>query len=203
MVDGAKRWELKEKSASTKKLTIDPAWSRNGLPDVFIILRYGRLTLLDHEPNSRPGKGAHMSDSTTSTTRPCWRSRAACELLLFFFAFGIPTLGLPWSFYALGVTGLVLYTAAFVCEAERSGINAVAPGQAEAARAIVAHAFATLPVDRLICLLDPGNVASRAVAVKIGITLLWDHYVDEHGSSHVYAIDRPRPAGHGQAGGQV
>ena len=26
-----------------------------------------------------------MSDSTTSTTRPCWRSRAACELLLFFF----------------------------------------------------------------------------------------------------------------------
>ena len=67
----------------------------------------------------------------------------------------------------------------------------------------MAHAFATLPVDRLICLLDPGNVASRAVAVKVGMTLLWDDYVDEHGSSQVYAIDRPRPDDEGQVGGQV
>jgi ribosomal-protein-alanine N-acetyltransferase len=61
----------------------------------------------------------------------------------------------------------------------------------EAARAIVAHAFATLPVDRLICLVDPGNDASRRVAVTIGMTLLWDDYVDEEGPAHVYAIDRP------------
>jgi ribosomal-protein-alanine N-acetyltransferase len=73
----------------------------------------------------------------------------------------------------------------------------------EAARAIVAHAFATLPVDRLICLLDPGNGASRAVAVKIGMTLLWDDYVDEHGSSQVYAVDRPRSDDHGKVGGQI
>jgi ribosomal-protein-alanine N-acetyltransferase len=65
----------------------------------------------------------------------------------------------------------------------------------EAARGIVAHAFATLPVERLICLLDPGNDASRAVALKIGMTLLRDDHVDEHGLSHVYTIDRPaRPA---------
>jgi ribosomal-protein-alanine N-acetyltransferase len=63
----------------------------------------------------------------------------------------------------------------------------------EAARAIAEHAFATLPVDRLICLLDPANDASRRVAAKIGMTLLWDDYVDEHGRSHVYAIDRPGP----------
>jgi ribosomal-protein-alanine N-acetyltransferase len=61
----------------------------------------------------------------------------------------------------------------------------------EAARAIVDHAFATLPVPRLICLLDPDNAASRAVAAKIGMRLLWDDYVDEYGLSHVFAIDRP------------
>src|SRR5687768_6656276 len=36
----------------------------------------------------------------------------------------------------LGVLGLSAYTAAFVCEAIRSGINTVPTGQAEAARAI-------------------------------------------------------------------
>jgi len=56
--------------------------------------------------------------------------------LLFLFAFGIPTLQINASFYVFGVCGLVVYTAAFVCEAIRSGINAVAPGQAEAARAV-------------------------------------------------------------------
>lgn len=61
----------------------------------------------------------------------------------------------------------------------------------EAAVAIVDYAFATLPVERLICLLDPDNSASRGVAAKIGMTLLWDDYVDDYGLSHVYAIQRP------------
>lgn len=39
-------------------------------------------------------------------------------------------------FEVLAMIGLALYTAAFVCEAVRSGINSVNPGQAEAARAI-------------------------------------------------------------------
>ncbi|TLS47468.1 amino acid ABC transporter permease [Streptomyces montanus] len=38
--------------------------------------------------------------------------------------------------FRLAVLGFVLYTAAFVCEAVRSGINTVPVGQAEAARAI-------------------------------------------------------------------
>ncbi len=40
------------------------------------------------------------------------------------------------SFFSVAVVSLSLYTAAFVCEAIRSGINAVPLGQAEAARAI-------------------------------------------------------------------
>jgi glutamate transport system permease protein len=40
------------------------------------------------------------------------------------------------SRFITAVAALSLYTAAFVCEALRSGINAVPPGQAEAARAL-------------------------------------------------------------------
>jgi len=57
-------------------------------------------------------------------------------VVLFFFAFGLPEIGLNGSYYAFGLTALIIYTSAFVCEALRSGINAVPAGQAEAARAI-------------------------------------------------------------------
>ncbi len=57
-------------------------------------------------------------------------------VVLFAIAFGLPEIGINASYYVFGVTALILYTSAFVCEALRSGINSVAPGQAEAARAI-------------------------------------------------------------------
>jgi glutamate transport system permease protein len=40
------------------------------------------------------------------------------------------------NFFRLAVVGLIVYHAAFVCEAVRSGVNTVPLGQAEAARAI-------------------------------------------------------------------
>jgi len=59
-------------------------------------------------------------------------------LIIFFCYFGLfSTLGFKASDdidpnnYWLGVTGLSVYTAAFVCEAIRSGINTVPAGQAE------------------------------------------------------------------------
>ncbi|RQW94588.1 amino acid ABC transporter permease [Micromonospora inaquosa] len=76
-------------------------------------------------------------------------------VVMFFAAFGLPALGsnadflripvldslfsrlgtdLPYFRFAL--IALVLYTAAFVCEALRSGVNAVPAGQAEAARSL-------------------------------------------------------------------
>ena len=57
-------------------------------------------------------------------------------VVLFFFAFGFPEIGINGSYYVFGVAALVVYTSAFVCEALRAGINAVPAGQAEAARAI-------------------------------------------------------------------
>jgi glutamate transport system permease protein len=60
-------------------------------------------------------------------------------LIMFIFVFvAAPTLGwfVDTPFLLKGAIALSLYTAAFVCEAVRSGINSVSLGQAEAARAI-------------------------------------------------------------------
>lgn len=58
-------------------------------------------------------------------------------LVLFFFAFAYPLLKIAeLSFFARASIGLILYTAAFVCEVVRSGINTVPVGQAEASRAL-------------------------------------------------------------------
>jgi glutamate transport system permease protein len=57
-------------------------------------------------------------------------------VVLFFIAFGLPEIGVNQSYYFFGVSALAIYTAAFVCEALRAGINSVSAGQAEAARAI-------------------------------------------------------------------
>jgi glutamate transport system permease protein len=57
-------------------------------------------------------------------------------LVFFFVAFGFPYLEVNLSFFVFAVVALTAYTAAFVCEAIRSGINTVGTGQAEAARSI-------------------------------------------------------------------
>ncbi|ODT97851.1 MAG: amino acid ABC transporter permease [Pseudonocardia sp. SCN 72-86] len=58
-------------------------------------------------------------------------------LVLFFFAFAYPRLDIvDLSFFTRASIGLILYTAAFVCEVLRSGINTVPVGQAEASRAL-------------------------------------------------------------------
>ena len=80
---------------------------------------------------------------------------APLTIAMFFAAFALPALGTDASFlkipgltsifdrlgtdlpyFRFAVIALSFYTAAFVCEAIRSGINAVSPGQAEAGRAI-------------------------------------------------------------------
>jgi|tagenome__1003787_1003787.scaffolds.fasta_scaffold20853081_2 glutamate transport system permease protein len=58
-------------------------------------------------------------------------------VVFFFLAFGIVEIDLQFpTRFITAVAALSLYTAAFVCEALRSGINSVPPGQAEAARAL-------------------------------------------------------------------
>ncbi|SDN10020.1 amino acid ABC transporter membrane protein 1, PAAT family [Geodermatophilus siccatus] len=57
-------------------------------------------------------------------------------VVFFFIIFGLPQIDFVIGFFPGAVLSVGLYTAAFVCEALRSGINAVSAGQAEAARAI-------------------------------------------------------------------
>ncbi|MFI5491164.1 amino acid ABC transporter permease [Actinoplanes sp. NPDC051859] len=89
-------------------------------------------------------------------------------LIIVFCYFGLySALGLSLSDnldsnnYWLGVIGLSVYTAAFVCEAIRSGINTVPAGQAEAARAIGMSFLQTLTVIIL-------PQAGRAVIAPLG-----------------------------------
>ncbi|MFI9330811.1 amino acid ABC transporter permease [Kitasatospora sp. NPDC052868] len=57
-------------------------------------------------------------------------------VLFFAVAFGLPALGVHFSHLAFAVLALGSYTASFVCEVLRSGINTVPLGQAEAARSL-------------------------------------------------------------------
>lgn len=57
-------------------------------------------------------------------------------LVFFFMVFVAPQIDILVEFKTSAYIALSIYTAAFVCEAVRSGINSVSTGQAEAARAI-------------------------------------------------------------------
>jgi len=57
-------------------------------------------------------------------------------LLLFLFYFGFPKVGLNFAPFTWAVMVLTIYTATFVAETVRAGINSVSQGQGEAARAL-------------------------------------------------------------------
>jgi glutamate transport system permease protein len=55
---------------------------------------------------------------------------------MFLFFFGFTKIGIRYSIFTSAVLVLAVYTSTFVAETVRSGINTVASGQAEAARAL-------------------------------------------------------------------
>jgi glutamate transport system permease protein len=57
-------------------------------------------------------------------------------VMFFLVVFGLPEVEVKLPFFRFAVLALTLYTAAFVAEAVRSGINSVPAGQAEASRSI-------------------------------------------------------------------
>jgi len=56
----------------------------------------------------------------------------------------------------------------------------------EAATAIASHAWTALGIQRLICLITPGNTASIRVAQKVGMAFERE-LTDEYGLCHVYS----------------
>lgn len=57
-------------------------------------------------------------------------------VVFFLVFFGLPEVDVVLPFFTFAVLALALYTAAFVAEAVRAGINSVASGQAEASRSV-------------------------------------------------------------------
>lgn len=57
-------------------------------------------------------------------------------VLMFVMVFGLPSVGITYSFFTSAIVVLSAYTGTFVGETVRSGINSVSKGQAEAARAL-------------------------------------------------------------------
>src|SRR5437868_1301734 len=82
-------------------------------------------------------------------------------VLMFLFYFGLPKLGIQYAPFPGAVLVIAVYTGSFVAEAIRSGVNTVAQGQAEAARALGLTFWQSL---RLVVLPQ----ALRAVVAPIG-----------------------------------
>ncbi|MFJ4204331.1 amino acid ABC transporter permease [Streptomyces sviceus] len=103
--------------------------------------------------------------------------------------FGV-TMGAPDNFdiqgFRLAVLGFIVYTAAFVCEAIRSGINTVPLGQAEAARAVGLNFSQTLrlivlpqafrsvigPLANVLIALTKNTTVAAAIGVAEAATLM-------------------------------
>ena len=56
-------------------------------------------------------------------------------IVFFIIVFGLPQVGIQFSFFFFALSALTLYTATFVAETLRAGIQAIPIGQIEAARA--------------------------------------------------------------------
>ena len=103
-------------------------------------------------------------------------------VLFFVFVFGLTKIGLRYPLFTSAVIVLGCYTSAFVAETVRSGINSVAPGQAEAARALglsFRQVLATIVLPQalrtvvaplgslLIALIKNSSIASTVAVVEL------------------------------------
>ncbi|MCM3494270.1 MULTISPECIES: amino acid ABC transporter permease [Paenibacillus] len=103
---------------------------------------------------------------------------------VFFFFLGVPALGIAMEPFTAGTLGLIVYTAAFVAESIRAGIQAVPSGQSEAARSsglsyIQTMRYIILPQAVKIVLPAIGNQMinlvknSSVLAVIAGLDLMY------------------------------
>jgi putative glutamine transport system permease protein len=87
---------------------------------------------------------------------------------IFFFYFGLPSIGIRLDGFWSGVCGLSIYTGAFFAEAIRSGIISVPRGQLEAAQAgglsyVQAMRYVVLPQALRVTIPPIGNTALNMI----------------------------------------
>ena len=164
-VTGRRRTHRVEHDGRTDQIRSGPRRGLSAQPAARGPLR-GLLADPRHDPGHHAGgadagaaRRRHRRTSTscgTPRSRWCWRSARSASATP--SGWPSPTTPITNSFW-LVVLGLSAYTATFVCEALRSGINTVPLGQAEAARAIGLTFFQSL---RLVILPQAFRVGHRA-----------------------------------------
>ncbi len=117
-----------------------------------------------------------------------------------FVFFALPRLEIRFSFFQFAVLALSVYTAGFVCEAVRSGVNAIPTGQAEAARAVgmtfgqslttvvLPQAFRTVvpPLGNILIALTK-NTSIAAAFAGVEATAVFDDLVRDNPDA-IYAL---------------
>lgn len=113
-------------------------------------------------------------------------------LVFAFVVFGFPRLDIRLSFFWFAILALTVYTAAFVCEAVRSGINTVPVEQAEAARALgmtFAQVLGLIVLPQAIRTVVP-PLASVIIALVKNTTIAAGFSVLEAGATRSYISER-------------
>jgi glutamate transport system permease protein len=116
-------------------------------------------------------------------------------LVFAFLVFAIPKLDVNLDYDTAAFTALTVYTAAFVCEVMRSGINTVAPGQAEAARALgmtFAQVLGQIVLPQAVRATVPPLV-SVLIAMLKNTTIAAGFSVLEAGAIPAYMAERGEP----------
>ncbi|MEV0327262.1 amino acid ABC transporter permease [Micromonospora echinospora] len=116
-------------------------------------------------------------------------------LVFAFLVFAVPKLDVNIDYFASAVIALTVYTAAFVCEVVRSGVNTVAPGQAEAARALgmtFAQVLTLIVMPQALRAMVP-PMMSVLIAMLKNTTIAAGFSVLEAGAIPAYMSERGEP----------
>lgn len=116
-------------------------------------------------------------------------------LVFAFLVFAVPKLDVNIGYFSGACVALTVYTAAFVCEVVRSGINTVPPGQAEAARAMgmtFDQVLGTIVLPQAFRAMVP-PLMSVMIAMLKNTTIAAGFSVLEAGAIPAYMAERGEP----------
>ncbi|MEV4842423.1 amino acid ABC transporter permease [Micromonospora matsumotoense] len=116
-------------------------------------------------------------------------------LVFAFLVFAVPKLDVNIDYFASAFIALTLYTSAFVCEVVRSGVNTVATGQAEAARALgmtFAQVLTLIVLPQALRAMVP-PMMSVFIAMLKNTTIAAGFSVLEAGAIPAYMAERGEP----------
>lgn len=116
-------------------------------------------------------------------------------LVFAFLVFAVPKLDVNIDYFPSAAIALTVYTAAFVCEVIRSGVNTVAAGQAEAARALgmtFSQVLTLIVLPQALRAMVPPMV-SVFIAMLKNTTIAAGFSVLEAGAIPAYMAERGEP----------